>query len=166
MAAQIEVRRATREDAQAIATLLYEAFVEFKPLYTDGGFSATTPDIAQVLMRMQEGPAWLAMRGEVALGTVAAFVKAQSAYIRGMAALPSARVSGVGAALLQHVEDWAALQGCARLFLSTTPFLNAAIHLYEKSGFRRTGEGPHELASTPLFTMEKTLVRTKLFGSK
>ena len=157
MAAQIEIRRATPEDAPAIAAILYDAFVEFKSLYTDEGFSATTPDAAQILVRMQEGPAWLAMGNKVALGTVAAFVKSQAAYIRGMAVLPSARVSGVGAALLRHVEDWAASQGCSRLSLSTTPFLSAAIRLYEKFGFQRTGEGPHELADTPLFTMEKKL---------
>jgi hypothetical protein len=35
--------------------------------------------------------------------------------------------------------------------------------LYEKFGFQRTGEGPHELAGTPLFTMEKKLVGTQSF---
>jgi GNAT superfamily N-acetyltransferase len=157
MTSQIEIRRAAPEDAAVIAALLYEAFVEFKSLYTDGGFSATTLNVAQILARMNEGPVWLAMGNKVALGTVGALVNAQSAYIRGMAVLPSARVSGVGAALLRHVEDWAASQGCSRLFLSTTPFLSAAIRLYEKFGFHRTGKGPHELAGTPLFTMEKKL---------
>jgi putative acetyltransferase len=166
MAAQIEIHRAAAEDAPAIAALLYESFVEFKPLYTDAGFSATTPNSAQILLRMHEGPAWLAMRREVALGTVAALVKSQSAYIRGMAVLPSARAAGVGAALLRHVEDWAASQGCPRLFLNTTPFLSAAIRLYEKSGFRRTAEGPHELAGTPLFTMEKKLFRKQSFETR
>jgi GNAT superfamily N-acetyltransferase len=163
MAAQIEIRRAAPEDAPAIASLLYEAFVEFKPLYTDGGFSATTPNAAQILVRMNEGPAWLAMGNKVVLGTVAALVKSQSAYIRGMAVLPSARACGVGAALLQHVEDWAVSQRCSRVFLSTTPFLTAAIRLYEKFGFQRTGEDPHELAGTPIFTMEKKLGGTKSF---
>jgi hypothetical protein len=41
--------------------------------------------------------------------------------------------------------------------LSTTPFLDAAIALYERCGFRRTAGGPLELAGTPLFTMEKRL---------
>jgi GNAT superfamily N-acetyltransferase len=163
MAAQIEIRLATPEDAPAIAAILYDAFVEVKSLYTDGGFSATTPNAAQILVRMNEGPAWLALGNKVAVGTVAALVKAESAYIRGMAVLPSARASGVGAALLRHVEDWAASQGCSRVFLSTTPFLSAAIRLYEKFGFQRTGEGPHELAGTPLFTMEKKLVGTQSF---
>jgi GNAT superfamily N-acetyltransferase len=158
MPAQIQIRRATPEDAPTIAAVLYESFVEFKPRYTDGGFAATTPDVAQIVERLREGPAWLAMNSGAALGTVAAMVKAESVYIRGMAVLPSARGSGVGGALLRVVEDWAASQRCSRLFLSTTPFLGAAIGLYEESGFRRTGEGPHELAGTPLFTMEKEIL--------
>jgi len=41
--------------------------------------------------------------------------------------------------------------------LSTTPFLHPAIALYERCGFARTGEGPVDLAGTPLFTMTKAL---------
>ena len=158
--AEIEIRRAGPEDASTIAGLLRESFLEFKALYSEGGFAATTPGAEEVLSRMREGPAWVALRAGVALGTVAAVVQADSAYIRGMAVLPSARRSGAGVALLRRAEDWAAEQGSVRLFLSTTPFLSSAIHLYEKSGFRRTPEGPHELRGTPLFTMEKKIPRS------
>ena len=60
--------------------------------------------------------------------------------------------------LLTHVEKFAASQGFSRLFLSSTPFLDRAIRLYEAFGFRRTAEGPHELFGAPLFTMEKLLI--------
>ncbi len=153
--AQNEIHRATGGDASAIAALLHDSFIEFKGLYTDGGFAATVLSPGGILSRMQEGPVWIAVRSTALLGTVSAVVKADSAYIRGMAVRPSARGSGSGGALLRHVEDWAASLGCRRLFLSTTPFLISAIHLYEKSGFRRTDEGPQELAGTSLFTMEK-----------
>jgi GNAT superfamily N-acetyltransferase len=155
----IEIRLAAPEDARAIAAVLRESFVEFEAFYTKKGFAATTPDAQHVIARMQEGPVWIALREGVALGTVAAVVKGNSIYIRGMAVLPTARGSGSGSALLRHVEDWAASQRCGRLFLSTTPFLSSAIHLYERSGFRRTDEGPHELFGTPLFTMEKCIAR-------
>lgn len=155
---KIEIRRAGPEDASAIAEVLRDSFIEFKELYSDGGFAATTPNSEEALSRMHEGPVWVAFSGGVLAGTVSAVLNARSTYIRGMAVLPAARGSGVGVALLHRAEDWAAEQGCARLFLSTTPFLSSAIRLYERSGFRRNEEGPHELFGTPLLTMEKDIL--------
>jgi ribosomal protein S18 acetylase RimI-like enzyme len=74
-----------------------------------------------------------------------------------MAVLPGARGSGVGQALLDQVEAFANAQGAPRLYLSTTPFLDAAIRLYVRAGFVRTDEGPTDLHGTPLLTMEKPL---------
>lgn len=130
-ATQIKIRRAGSEDAPAIATVLHESFVEFKALYTEGGFSATTLCTEQVLARMREGPVWVALREGAVLGTVAAVVKDGSVYIRGMAVLPIARGSGCGIRLLQQLEVWAGSEGYTRLFLSTTPFLDSAIRVYE-----------------------------------
>jgi GNAT superfamily N-acetyltransferase len=156
-AMQLEIRRAGPEDAPAIAAVLHESFIQFRALYTDGGFAATALGEVDVLARMQEGPVWMALREGVVLGTGAAVVKSESIYIRGMAVLPNARGSGIGKRLLQHIEAWAASEGYTRLFLSTTPFLNSAIRLYEEFGFRRTNEGLDDLFGTPLFTMEKTV---------
>jgi GNAT superfamily N-acetyltransferase len=156
-AMQLEIRRAGPEDAPAIAAVLHESFIQFRALYTDGGFAATALGEVDVLARMQEGPVWVALREGVVLGTGAAVVKSESIYIRGMAVLPNARGSGIGKRLLQHIEAWAAGEGYTRLFLSTTPFLNSAIRLYEEFGFRRTNEGLDDLFGTPLFTMEKTV---------
>jgi len=144
-----------------VATVLHKSFVEFEPLYTRRGFAATTPDAAQVLARMREGPVWLAFRNAEVLGTVAAVLKGDSAYIRGMAVLPAARHLRVGTRLLEHVERWASHEGCQRLLLSTTPFLDGAIRLYENFGFRRAEEGTDDLFGTPLFTMEKDLHQVK-----
>ena len=153
----VDVRLATPDDAPVIAALLHQSFVEFKSLYTEGGFAATALGAEQVLARMREGPVWLALRKGKAIGTVAAVVKDQSVYIRGMAVLPAARGFGAGAKLLQQVENWACAEGYARLFLSTTPFLSSAIRLYERFGFRRMDGNPHDLFGTPLFGMQKTL---------
>ncbi|MFZ1141816.1 MAG: GNAT family N-acetyltransferase [Candidatus Sulfotelmatobacter sp.] len=130
---EIQIRLAEPQDAPAIARVLHESFVTYEALYTREGFAATTPNADQILARKREGPVWLALRGSKALGTVAAVVKGRSLYMRGMAVLPSARGLGVGARLLQQVEQWASDQGCRRVFLSTTPFLNTAIQLYERS---------------------------------
>lgn len=156
---EIQVREARSEDAEAVARVLYESFIEFRALYTDEGFAATTPRAEQIRIRMREGPVWLALQDTAALGTVAAVVKGTRLYMRGMAVLPATRGMRIAARLLEVVERHARREECGSLFLSTTPFLSGAIRLYEQAGFRRTAEGPHELGGTPLFTMEKNLGR-------
>ena len=74
-----------------------------------------------------------------------------------MAVRPEARGSG-GAGLLNTVEAFAAVHGYRRLLLNTAPFLFAAVQLYERHGFRYTGERP-DLFGTQLLTMAKD-VRT------
>jgi GNAT superfamily N-acetyltransferase len=157
MPGETQIREAGPRDAAAIAAVLYESFIEFRALYTDGGFAATVLTEEQILIRVAEGPVWIAVRKDAAVGTVAAVVKGTRLYMRGMAVLPTARGLGIAARLLKVVEERARREGCRGLFLSTTPFLSRAIRLYEESGFRRTDEGPCELSGTPLFTMEKNI---------
>jgi len=154
----ITIRFATTNDAEAIASLLIKSFVECEPLYTPVGFAATAITSEQIIARTSEGPVWVAVRDEEIVGTVSVVAKAESLYIRGMAVLPLARGGRIGALLLTHIEEFARTEGFSRLFLSTTPFLDRAIRLYERFGFCRTSEGPHELFGTPLFTMEKPSV--------
>src|SRR5262245_56646633 len=115
---QIELRLAQPGDAPTISSLLLESFAEYRSLYTDGGFGATTPNAAAVRDRMREGPVWVAVSKEATIGTVSAVLKGKSLYIRGMAVLPSARGQRVGQALLERVEEYAASRNCVRLFLS------------------------------------------------
>ena len=151
----IEIRLAESDDAAAIAFLLAEAFAEYRSLYTPDGYAATAISRAEVVRRIEEGPVWVALSGELILGTVSVVPKGGSLYVRGMAVLSTARGRRIGELLLAQVEKFAASKGIRRLFLSTTPFLDRAIRLYQKSGFRRTEEGPTDLFGTPLFTMEK-----------
>jgi GNAT superfamily N-acetyltransferase len=140
-----------------IASVLNEAFAEYRSLYTDEGFAATTPNSDQIERRMLEGPVWIALRDDDAAGTVSVVLRGEELYIRGMAVLPSSRGLHLGELLLKHAEDFALGHNCKRLILSTTPFLLRAIRLYERAGFERTTDGPHDLFGTPLFTMVKNL---------
>lgn len=151
------IRLATTDDAGAISAVLRHAFDHYRPLYTEAGYSATVLAPEQVKARMAEGPVWVVTRHNLVVGTAAAVVKGPDLYIRGMAVLPSARGLHIGEALLAQIEMLAARNRHRRLFLSTTPFLDRAIRLYEKFGFQRTSEPPHDLFGTPLFTMEKKL---------
>lgn len=151
------IRLATENDAPAVAAILREAFEEYRALYTDAGFAATTPTSQGVLDRISEGPMWVAVHDGVPEGTAAAVIKGDSLYIRGMAVLPAARGQKLGERFLQHIEDYAVGNNCRRLSLSTTPFLDRAIRLYHHWGFTRIAEGPSDLFGTSLLTMEKVL---------
>ncbi len=154
---KIQIRAATPDDTESIASVLYQAFIEYKSSYTDKGFTTTTPTGEHLKERLSEGTFWVAVMDDSIVGTVAAVPKDDSLYIRGMAALPTARGKGLGELLLKHIESFARAQGFMRLTLSTTPFLSRAIRLYERAGFLRTDDPPHDLFGTPLFTMVKVL---------
>jgi len=156
-ASKVQVRSATADDAAWVASVLRQAFAEYEPLYTEQGYAATTPGAGEIAARMGQGPVWVAVYREQIVGTGSVVSKPEGIYIRGMAVIPSARGLGIGRRLLDEIQCFAIAQGCTRLFLSTTPFLNTAIRLYEAFGFRRANDGPRDLFGTPLFTMEKTV---------
>ena len=156
---EIQIRVATPGDAPFIASVLYKGFAEYESLYTQEAFAATTPTSEQIQGRMSEGPIWVAVQDSAIIGTVGAAPRGHALYVRGMAVLPEARGHKIGEALLSSLERYAIAHGYERLFLSTTPFLTRAIRLYERQGFRRSSNGPHDLFGTPLFTMVKDLER-------
>jgi GNAT superfamily N-acetyltransferase len=156
--ARVVVETASAADAATMAVILRDAFREFEPLYTPGGYRATTPTAAEIAARLPEGPAWIARVNTEPIGTVAAVLRGEEIYVRSMAVRPDARGTGVAAALLEAVTRFAIDSGAQRMRLSTTPFLHAAIRLYERAGFVRLPE-PLDLHGTPLFGMLKTLRR-------
>src|SRR6185437_7822819 len=134
----MQIRTATASDTASIAAVLHAAFVEYEPRYTAGGFAATTPSAEQINQRLSEGPIWVVLQEGRVVGTISAVPKEQGCYVRGMAIVPAARGQRIGERLLEQVEQFALEQGAERLYLSTTPFLERAIRLYEHYGFQRS----------------------------
>jgi GNAT superfamily N-acetyltransferase len=153
----VQIRRGRVSDAPEVASLLRLAFAEYQPLYTRKGYAWTTPGIRGIFARMRQGPLWVAVCEKRLVGTASAVRDETGIYLRGMAVLPETRGLGVGRQLLERIEAYALEAGAVRLYLSTTPFLDRAIRLYQAFGFHSTGEGPRDLFGTPLFTMEKRL---------
>ena len=69
----------------------------------------------------------------------------------GMFVAPDARGRGVGAALVEAVLAWARGRGASRLHLWVTTSNRPALALYERCGFRSTGER-QPLDHTPSIT--------------
>lgn len=155
---QFEIRRATPNDAATISALIYEAFAPFASDYTAEAFAYTTPPVDVISERFAEGPIWVAVDGDVIVGTVSGLPETDRFYIRSMAIKPSAQRNGVGQRLLETLESHARAQGFEKLYLYTTHVLPAARHLYEKNGFYVLRETtPEEWCNMGGLEMEKEL---------
>ena len=111
------IRPATAADADAIATLLADAFAEFAPLYTPDGFRATTPTREEIAQRITDGPVWVVESGSRIAGTVSAVRRADGVHVRSMAVAPAARGLGLGRVLLDQVQAFADAEACDHLVL-------------------------------------------------
>jgi len=151
----IKIRRALLEDAAAIAALLYDSFKEYRPLYTEEGFRATTASQKEIEDRISKKAVWVAMDGNDLCGTVSIFPRGEELFVRSMAVSPASRGKGIGKILMEHVHEVAFSSGCSVITLNTTAFLLPAIRLYECFGFQR--QGPGDLYGTPLISMTKNL---------
>ena len=154
---ELFIRIAIHADSRVISEILLEAFLPFQHLYTEKAFAATTVSPDEVRNRMREGIVWVAIKNNRVVGTVAVKQKTRGLYIRGMVVLPEARGMKVGRRLLDHVEQYAMENKINRIFLSTTPYLVAAIHLYESFGFTQCSEVDDSFYGTPWFEMEKLM---------
>jgi ribosomal protein S18 acetylase RimI-like enzyme len=67
------------------------------------------------------------------------------------------RGQGVGSALLQHGEKEIAARGIATAHLNVIASNHRAIAFYEKHGWRKLRETPHEVAPAPRLEMTKAV---------
>src|SRR5262249_5521140 len=86
----LRIREANPADVPQIGTVLAESFAEYRSLYADEAYAATTPDGDTIRNRFAEGTTWVAVFGEKIAGTVSVIPENKSLYIRSMAVLPAA----------------------------------------------------------------------------
>ena len=151
----IKIRIAVPGEAAAVARVLYESFAAYESLYTRKAFVATTPGVAEINDRIEQGTVWIALCNNRIAGTVSILSSGEGVYIRSMAVIPPERGKGLGKALLEHVFELALTNNYPLLRLNTTTFLTEAICLYESLGFVQ--KGYEDLHGTPLIKMIKEL---------
>ncbi len=154
----LNIKIAEQDEAIIVTQILTASFFEVKEVYTTKAYDATVISSEQIANRMKNGFVWLAFFNDEAVGTISGKIIGETFYIQGMAVLPQRRGKKIAYSLLKVVEKFAYENNCMDLLLNTTPYLNRAIRLYDKFGFKIINEPPYELYGTPLFNMKKTLV--------
>ena len=135
-----EIRQAVASEAIFVLGCVSAAFAAYRNDYTPGAYADTVPPIAAFERRFREMTVFIADSHGAVIGTVGcSVVSAEEGHLRGMAVLPSAEGSGVGAELLAAAERFLARQGCSRITLDTTQVLRRAIRFYERNGYVATG---------------------------
>lgn len=161
MSANVNIRLAEPSDAEAIATVLYEAFGVYRENYTPEAFEVVTPNAETIVTRFAEGPQWVAEIDDQIVGTVSLTTEPEGLYVRSMAVSPSVQGKGVGHILLNAVNEFANASEHDRVFLHTTYFVPGAGEMYAKHGFRWVRDTtPEEWYGVPGLEMDRAIVKT------
>jgi len=160
----IKIKLAETKEAFAVSDLLYHSFAEYKSLYTEKAFSATTLSVHEIETRINKNAIWVALYNDVIAGTISLIPNGDGVFVKSVAVTPIARRKGLGKELMRHAEKIAIKKEAKCLELTTTPFLSEAIRLYEFFGFERYGYD--DLYGTPLIKMIKYLKQTSLLSGK
>ncbi len=136
-----EIRPIRADDDAAMAAVIRTVMPEFGA--TGSGFAISDPEV-DWMSRAYAAPrhAYFVLErdGRVLGGAGVAPLAGGDADVcdlRKMYFLPEARGSGAGAAMMARCLDAARGFGFARCYLETLTGMDAAMRLYERSGFRR-----------------------------
>jgi len=136
------IRRAAREDADAVHRCLVAAFEPYRAQYTEGAFADTVPSPAGIEERLRDMALFVATAPDGAIvGTIACQDMGDGlGHLRGMAVEAGWQGRGVADALIEQAEDELRRVGCRRVNLHTTQPLARAQRFYARHGFRLTGD--------------------------
>jgi ribosomal protein S18 acetylase RimI-like enzyme len=128
--------------------------------YSDGTWAAWAADSAAGVRQAL----FLAVGAEeTAVGVASGVIgpeDPQVAHLYAMWVAPEARAAGAGAALVEAVVGWAAANGARLLRTAVTVGNDGAARLYERSGFRATGERePLGHSDAEVAVLERRLTR-------
>jgi ribosomal protein S18 acetylase RimI-like enzyme len=135
------IRRASDADSNGILSCLRTAFEPYRKDYTQAAFEDTVLTVASLRERQKVMSVFVAVTelGEV-IGTIACqALRGGEGHLRGMAVNPAWHSQGISKRLLDTAESELRAQGCTRITLDTTQYLQRAIRFYERNGYRASG---------------------------
>jgi GNAT superfamily N-acetyltransferase len=144
---------------EAICNVLGGAFSPFRDAYTKHAYDATAIGRDEIERRIRDPriDVLVAISGKTIVGTVTVEPKgAGGLYIRSMAVRPDHQGRHIGALIVETIERNARAAGLDHLSLECYQALDAAMALYERSGFKPTGR-TRDYGGITVFEMLKML---------
>ena len=144
MSAPPAIREARDDELDRVRELMLAAYSEYRPLLPAAAWRAYAADIADVRGRRDHSLLLVAERdGELAGAQTFYPPSAPSpvpddwAYMRLLAVAPAGRGRGTGRALVEDAIERARGLHATAIAIHTTPWMAAALALYESLGFER-----------------------------
>jgi len=161
MASNIEIKRTTDiKDAPAINNVLFEAFNPYSAQYSEGAMNATIVSTQDMEKRLasQDYEVLIALYNNEIAGTASIIMEGEkNLYLCSMAVKPDYHGKGIGYRLLEEVEKIGLRKGCITISLETSVPLVNAKNLYEKFGFKVTGN-ERDYYGVTIFEMVKSIL--------
>jgi predicted N-acetyltransferase YhbS len=143
------VRLAERADLDHVRSVLRAANLEFQEMVPPAFYRAYLSNVLDISSRLAESKLLVAERAGRIVGSITLYPDASFegwgwpsywAGIRAVAVDPAACGLGIGRRLARECIDRSRDLGAEALCLHTAPFMQAAMAMYERVGFRRTPE--------------------------
>ncbi len=149
------IRGAERRDLDRVVSVLRAANAEFERALPQRFFRAYLANVLDVRSRLEYSQLIVAEHGSRMVGTIALYPDASRegwgwpphwTGIRAVAVEPGSRGLGIGRQLAQECIDRSRSLGAPAVCLHTGDFMDAAMVMYERLGFRRVPEFDRDAA--------------------
>lgn len=130
----ISIQRATPEDAAAIHAIQMRAFAEEARLSDDRNIPPLAEPVADIAHHIRTQTVLTAREGERIVGAARGLVDGAVCTIRGVIVEPECQGRGIGASLLEAIEQ--AHPRIERFDLTTNTLVPGNVAFYERRGYR------------------------------
>jgi ribosomal protein S18 acetylase RimI-like enzyme len=153
----VTIRTARRDELPAIVAVIHASFEEYRGrLNPEASASRLTPADLEVFL--PDGLIALAEQGGRIVGCITARQKPGHVYLGRLAVLKEHRRSGIAAALIARVEDFARERAATEIRLEVRIALTSNHRLFQSCGFREIAQHAHPGFDHPTYLeMAKTL---------
>ena len=133
------IRNATKDDASHISMLYSSVWNTYADKFPEELLIARTPSPEETVTWLETDSYFVAEMDERIVGVVGCSFNHGACCLIHMVVDERCRRQGIGQALVEAVIEKAYEEGATKVWLDTLPFLEDAISLYKKNGFRKCG---------------------------